>query len=78
MTEFLVDSNAVPKAWRTSIRDFSVDELVRCDHCMFHDHDTGWCSVWEAETIDDGYCFMGEDEESEDFRKEMEYEEEAA
>lgn len=64
MSEFVVDTSAVPKSW--NIKEFAVDEVCRCEDCMWYED--GWCHVWEAETLPDGWCYQGA-ESDEDYRE---------
>ena len=55
MSEHIIDTSVVPKSW--NVKEFAIDKVTRCEDCMFHDD--GWCHVWEAETIPDGWCYQG-------------------
>lgn len=67
MGEHIVNTKYLPRAWRININDFSEHKLVRCKGCIFYEE--GWCEVWEAETLEDGFCYQGAEDE-EDLREE--------
>ena len=67
MSEYIVNTQYLPRAWRININDFAETKIVRCKDCIFYDN--GWCEVWEVEKIDEGFCEQGAEDE-EDLREE--------
>lgn len=66
MSEFIVDTSHLPRATQVTLKEFAVDKVTRCEDCMFYED--GWCHVWEADTIPDGWCYQGA-ESDEDMRE---------
>ena len=64
MSEYIVDTNHTPHGW--NLREFAEADVTRCSECMWYED--GWCHVWEAETLPDGWCYQGA-ESDEDYRE---------
>lgn len=64
--EYLIDTSVLPILWRNGIVEFAIEPVVRCEDCMWYDD--GYCHVWEAETLPDGWCYQGA-ESDEDYKE---------
>ena len=44
---------------------FSYTEIIRCEHCIYAEHDTVFNQWWcrGREVVPDGYCNYGEEKE---------------
>ena len=55
---YIVETEGLPKVARKAVVEWG-EQVVHCADCI-HNLD-GYCEVFEFETIEEGYCFLGED-----------------